>query len=120
VETEAVTSTDLRGSDMVNIAVPLRNVTSTSTTSTSTSTTTPDSDDIGFVEMSQRYVGSAQKQIFEFMSGVYNMVSDNPMESTVSVLLLLGMFYVYYSRVRSSGLGKETDNVKDEVDGKKK
>ncbi len=83
---------------MVNTAVPLKTTTSISiTVQTLVSTTIPISGKTtNLAGETQKYLGVAQKQIFGFFSGIYDLVSDNPAESSLSVLLLLGMFYIYY------------------------
>jgi parallel beta-helix repeat protein len=105
------------GPGMVTPAKPGGNTTQTSSTIAQTS------ESISAQVLLERIgaiVGETQKQIVSFISGVYEVASGNIVGSSISVLLMIGLLYLYYSRVRSPILEEETKYVKSEVeDGKK-
>ena len=103
------------GTSVTNPAVTLRTTTTTSTsTTTSTTKSTTDS------SLRTDPIEAVQKQLFGFASGVYDIVSESPVESSASLLALMGLLYMYYRRTRSSSLQKEAEHVKKEVAGRRK
>jgi|GEM_PF-5623875 len=79
--------------------IEISTTTSTTTTSTVTTTTVFTSTTIA---RGTPLIKGFQKQLFGFVSGVYNSVLSNPVAWAVPILLLLGLFYLYYTRIRSS------------------